>query len=321
MGAACGLNVTGGGGDVVVVEAGDAGDADSLGVVDAQPVEDRASPDDVGVTPNRRCDPTKPFETPVPVPGLSDANVEEGHAWISPDELTAYLILGSGDDREIMMTTRASTGSAFGPRSAVPSLASVNVEDDNVCLTSDLLTVFFSSKRAPSTDFDLWIGTRLSATAPFDGLLQIANVNSPTVDADPFVLPNGAAIYFDSNRGQISEDDDDIYVARRQDRGYGTATKVLGVNQANVRDRQPVLTADELTMIFTSKRNLPDDPGDFFIATRANVVDAFSTPVHLPGISSPNEDLATSISADGCVLYLSSDRNGSRDIFRTQRPR
>src|SRR5512139_484190 len=60
-----------------------------------------------------RCTLTKPFGTPVPVPGLSSPTYFERSARFSSDELTAYFISDFGELR-IHVATRPDLTAAFG---------------------------------------------------------------------------------------------------------------------------------------------------------------------------------------------------------------
>ena len=67
-------------------------------------------------------------------------------------------------------------------------------------LTSDALTIYFSSDRAVLGDQDLFVGGRVSASLPFGEFAPFSLLNTPATERDPWVSPDGAEMYFASNR-------------------------------------------------------------------------------------------------------------------------
>ena len=99
---------------VVLAACGSVGNMDKM---DARPADAKkvdASPD----ADLRRCDPAKPFDTPVSVDGINTASYE-GWPVLSPDELTIYFMsnrggLGTSGGIDIFVATRASITDPFG---------------------------------------------------------------------------------------------------------------------------------------------------------------------------------------------------------------
>src|SRR4051812_24432835 len=92
----------------------------------------------------------------------------------------------------------------------------------------------------------------------------VTALNSGTIDFGCQVMPDGLAIYFDSNRAGSGQD---IYVARRASRTdpFGTPTKTITAGS------NPTVTGDELEMFF-------DRGGCILTATRAQKTDAWGAP-------------------------------------------
>lgn len=241
--------------------------------------------------------------------------------WLTEDELTAWVIIGNENDREIFTTVRATKTAAFGAPVMNQQLSANNEQEDNITLTRNQLVAYFSTPRQTG-HFEIWFSTRPSATAAFAAPQRLTGISTTSSEGDPWVTPNGEAIYFDSDRFATSSDE--IYVTRRGSGGAGDFTVVTAVtelNMPNINDRQPVLSADELNVVFYSNRAPTRGGGDLWSARRPNRTAQFGQLTHLDAISSTGEDFPTWMSADGCVLYVSSDRNGTRDIFRTERPK
>ena len=101
---------------------------------------------------------------------------------------------------------------------------------------------------------------------------------------------------------------------------FGTPTQVAGLAAAEV-DRDPFLTADELTIYFSTERPGAQN-GDVFSATRASLTAPFGTPQRAAGISSANYDSRFSMTSNELIAVVSSDRSGtegSSDIWLASR--
>ena len=102
---------------------------------------------------------------------------------------------------------------------------------------------------------------------------------------------------------------------------FGTPTKVPNVNSSS-RDLKPSVSADGLSLFFTSNR--PGGVGglDIWVATRETTNDPWGEPVNLGSTNSSAWE-SGSISYDGLSLYFSSTRsrgsNANADIWVTTR--
>jgi hypothetical protein len=137
-------------------------------------------------------------------------------------------------------------------------------------------------------------------------------INSPQTDASGSFSSDGLEMYFDSNRSGPMIDD--IYVSRRAttDDAWGTPVKLdTPVNSPDL-DVAPVISTDGLSLYFTSLRYAGGYGGlDIWVTTRETIDDDWSEPSNLgPKVNCPQEDVVTSISFDGLVLYFYSRRPG-----------
>jgi Tol biopolymer transport system component len=157
-------------------------------------------------------------------------------------------------------------------------------------------------------------------------------VNSPSGDYDPFIAPDGLSLYFDSTRpGGLGAED--IWVTTKQTseqnpEGYWGPPVNLGAPvSSEYRDCLPSITADGLTLVFSSNR--PGGLGgfDIWLTTRATKDSPWGPPMNLGSpVNSAVDDFCGCISPDGCSLYfsngLSVDDNGftyGGDIYMTKR--
>jgi hypothetical protein len=92
---------------------------------------------------------------------------------------------------------------------------------------------------------------------------------------------------------------------------------VAGVSSPSSIDDDPTVTADRLTIVFTSDRNGNED--DLFLGTRPDPDGSF-TVIALDAVSSPGDESSPELSADGTALLFVSDRTGDSDIYVSTRP-
>jgi WD40 repeat protein len=87
---------------------------------------------------------------------------------------------------------------------------------------------------------------------------------------------------------------------------------------SNGDESYATLTSEEDTILFTSTRG--GTGHDIYMATRPTKADPFDAPIPMTDLSSPADDLALSLSADGLKVFLSSNRNESSfDIYAATR--
>lgn len=261
--------------------------------------------------PTTRCTEGAAFGAPERVTELSSA-ASEAAATLTEDELTVYFARNGA----LLIATRASREQPFGNvRSAGLSGSGT---DDNPALSFDGRQLFFTSTaRGDSGATEIFVaqvmGGGLTAPAPVRGV--------PPSTTDPFPNGDASALYYSAARdGGLP----DLWLATGLGGGPGFSEQRLTVSDTE-SDGQPVLSRDELSLYFGSRRAGTLGLSDIFVAKRARTSDPFTNAVSLgPTVNSAANDLPLFVSADGCVLYFSSDRPGGaggRDIYRTTRGR
>ncbi|MGB2863031.1 MAG: M56 family metallopeptidase [Sedimentisphaerales bacterium] len=112
------------------------------------------------------------------------------------------------------------------------------------------------------------------------------------------------------------------YVAKA-DFMFGIPTNLGSTVNSSALDITVSISADELSLFFTSDRPGGFGGWDIWITTRATTGDPWGEPVNLgPLVNSSAFDWTPSISADGLALYFNSDRPGGsgwNDIYVTTR--
>jgi Tol biopolymer transport system component len=177
-------------------------------------------------------------------------------------------------------------------------------------VSADGLTIYFASDRAGGCGYqDLWMATRSSPTEPWQDPVNLGPaVNSNDWDWAPCISSDGLELYLTSEHNCIGNDWD-IFVCTRAttDTPWGPATNLgTGVNSPSP-DGNQTLSADKLTLLFSSERTGGKGSGDLWMTRRTAVADPWSTPVNLGApVNTSGYEAGPSLSPDGKWLFYTS---------------
>ena len=179
-----------------------------------------------------------------------------------------------------------------------------------ICFSADGLEVYGVSLMIG----DLWVCKRASSEGDWGPPENLGTtINSASQDGSPFLTADGLELYFWSARdggygGQ------DIYVTRRATRTspWEAPTNLgVGVNTSD-QESAPVVSPDGLELYFASTRPGGYGGWDIYVSKRANTDDPWGASVNLgPAVNSPGNDSASSLSPDGLLMVVGSDRPGA----------
>jgi Tol biopolymer transport system component len=161
---------------------------------------------------------------------------------------------------------------------------------------------------------DAGVQPRCNPAANFGRQTDLQGLNTTANEEQATLSPDELTIYFSRDDGNGAYD---IYQATRTSKttSFSGAIPVPGVNTM-AEDREPRVTADGLAMFATTR----DSPSGLFrvaFATRTSKDAAFGSLQPVPGVNGTTNDSDPFISADGRVLYLSSDRGGNYALYRS----
>jgi len=320
------------------------GDAPNTGTYDAaipppppgdEPIPEDETPPPPVIPP---CDYSQGF-TDIQALATLNTQFDERMMALSPDEKTLYYVSNltrvAGADAgaknwSLYRSTRDSTTAPF-PTSL---------------LVADPINQPGKSLGSPSLPGDLSImyltvaGTGADAGAPLIALATKlgSKYNAPAPATD---LPATLHEPF------ISADNNTLYVAHGSGTGSGTtATNIATVGKDTNGDFQapadivefkhdkpyvdsaPVVSEDELMMVFASSR--PPAPSadarQLWVATRAKATDKWGVPTNLVDLNDTSDTAPSFISSDKCRLYLwratldDNGKPGPADLFVAKRP-
>jgi hypothetical protein len=273
-------------------------------------------------SPAASCDPTAAFGTPKPVAGLASRSAAEIFARLTPDELTVYFSsqpLTTDAQADIYTAHRGSITEAFGQATQVARQNSVLDEFDPM-ISADGLALWFSTNRdtAPNPGRRIYGATRATTTADFGDPHAATAINSSDpagVDMEPFQTADGNQLWFSSNRDH-GTGNQDIWYSVATTGGFATPTNAGAINTAT-DDQAPVLTADGLTLYYTTDRSMTRS--EIWVSHRGATTDSFAAPASVPELDLAAATYASWISPDNCRIYLWSDPDGDADIFMAER--
>ena len=321
---ACGFEVPD-----VVQQTNDSGTSD-VTIDDGGLVDARDADADVGLP---TCNPNAPFAAPVLVAELADPNVsfESREPRLSADERTIYFSFGpAGGTFVLFYASRPSASVPFGAKAAVAGLTGGSGSDNNITLSADGLVALISSNRTSGANnpksSQIWSTTRANLSAPFAAPQWAQNkFGSTSDDMDPFFIPDAGGLFYAAH---IDYFDQNVVKIKRWTYGGGTTYSAatgpaFSPPNAAAKDRAPVLTPDELR-IFYATNAAPDGGvvagGNIWTASRPDRAVGWGTPsivTELAGFGTyPRPGW---VSANGCRLYLTSNKSGRNLIYLAQR--
>jgi Tol biopolymer transport system component len=153
---------------------------------------------------------TSAWAIPTRVPNLSTNGYDLDPA-LGDDGLTMTITSdgAGGIAADILIATRATLTS---PWSTPVPIGELNTSlHDSAASLRDVGHQLFFAREVAANQFDVYVATRESATAPFTGATAVANINGPQIDFDAWLSPDLHTIFFASDRSG----DFEIYSATR----------------------------------------------------------------------------------------------------------
>ncbi|MBC8471236.1 MAG: protein kinase [Planctomycetes bacterium] len=233
---------------------------------------------------------------------------------ISPDgrELYFHSDRPSGlGGYDIWVTNRETVQDPWGEPVHLGPTVNSSSWDCNTGISADGLSLYIMSNRpGGSGDLDTWVTMRASISEPWGEPVNLGpTINSSAEDAGT-ISADGLSLIICSNRSG-GYGGHDIYVSTRAttDDPWGEPVNLGPTVNSSAWDWTPFLTADGLSLIFTSERPSGLGRSDFWLTTRDTTKDLWAEPVNLgPTINSSAYETFPYISADGSTIFFHSNR-------------
>jgi len=239
--------------------------------------------------------------------------------------IVAVMVLGGG---------RTKADFTFGEPANLGPVVNSSTWDQNPCISTDGLSLYFNSNRSGGLGgTDLWMTTRETVHDDWRTPVNLgAPVNSSRYEFPCCISSDGLELYFNDagyNWGYVprpgGQGETDLWVSTRptRDHAWGEPVNLGPIVNSSANDCGADISVDGLTLYFDSDRGgTLDVDYHIWVTTRATKQDPWGEPVKLninnetawygsPCISS--DDLAFFFCADF------SDSYGSGDIYMTTR--
>jgi Tol biopolymer transport system component len=272
--------------------------------------------------PAAPCDTSQPFQAPVLVPGLTSAGNEYG-LWLTPDELTACFASDRGDlggpgDYDLYRASRASIAEPFAQPSLIP-LVNTEFSERKPVLSPDGLQLFFSSDRPGlGTGEDVYVALRPNTASEFGEPGLLTGINSAQGDLVHSITKDGRFLYFDRPATAAARN---IFVFDLST----TATRPVTEIESRFDEGHGLESADGLTVYWATTRvSLDDSDGsaqsNIWSARRASPTDPLGNLAPVEELNTTSAETVHYVSADGCRIYIGSERNGRAQLYVAARP-
>ncbi len=246
----------------------------------------------------------------------------DGGLIISADGLELYFTSnrpGGSGNFDIWVATRETIQDPWSEPVNLGPTVNSSYWDCNNGISADGLSLYiFSNRPGGSGALDIWVTTRSSISEPWGEPVNLGpTVNSSADDGGPYISADGLSLFFESNRSG-GYGGNDIYVSTRAtiDDDWEQPVNLGPTVNSSVWDWFPSLSADGLSLFFTSVRSGGSGGDDIWVATRETTDDPWGEPVNLgPAVNSSAAETCPNISADGSILSFHSNRpGGSGDV-------
>jgi len=263
------------------------------------------------------------FGTPTNLGPIVNSSSYDNDASISDDGLSLYFTSnrpGGSGSYDIWVTTRETVQDPWGEPVNLGPTVNNSDWDGPASISANDLELYLGSRRpGGSGGVDLWITRRASVFDPWGEPVNLGStVNSSAFEVKMSISTDGLSLIFDSDRsGGYGEHD--LWVSTRPTLSdpWGTPVNLGSTVNSSAWDYAPALSADGLSLFFTSVRS---GGHELWLTTRETTDDPWGEPVNLgPEVNSSAGQGNPGISADGSTLYFGSRRpggSGDNDIWQ-----
>ncbi len=149
------------------------------------------------------------WSAPVLATALNGSGNDEAPQ-VDANGLVMVMAVGPNNQEDLYVSTRATTTASWPAPTPIAELNAGSTSETGPILSSDLLTIYFSTNRNGSSD-ELYVATRSTPTGTFGTAVPIAELDVSADQTDPWISPDQRTIVF------VSEQDGtrDLFEATR----------------------------------------------------------------------------------------------------------
>lgn len=259
-----------------------------------------------------RCDPSKPFGTPVAVASINTSAGESG-ATVSADELT--VIFQRSNDTvhgAIFQAQRTSIAGSFEPATELTVLGAGQNGFWPSLDPSGLVLYWAQSVTTDQTQ--IYRASRISTGVQFSAGVVVSTLQSSFVDFAPYINADLSELYFASTRDSSVAH---LFRSLRDASGtYQSPVEVGELRSGDGAETSIALSKDLLTAYFSSTRAGGLGGSDIWMVGRATPASIWSSPTLVPTVNTRDSEQVSAVSQDNCALYLTRGASvASSDVY------
>jgi hypothetical protein len=218
-----------------------------------------------------------------------------------------------GIPADVFAAERSTRSAPFGPARRVEAVSAAGVET-SPAVSADGLTLWFASDRAGGHgDLDIWVATRRTRDAEWSEPANVDALNSSAKEIPRPLGQHARVMPMASDR-----DTPGYYQILFASRGESSAEfeapepvpELVYPEQSTV---DGFLSNDGLTLFYVTGPQF--GAADLYVASRRSIDESFERDTPLDDLNTPSDERDPWLSADGRLLYFSSDRAGHYDIY------
>jgi hypothetical protein len=217
---------------------------------------------------------------------------------------------------DVFVARRASRAEPFRAPELVAAVSTPGFETSSA-VSLDGLTLWVGSDRPGGRgDLDVWMSTRPDRAAAWSPPVNLLSLNSPMKDEPRPPGQHGLVMPLGSERDTATFYR--TYLSARASRTspFGAPRDIPELSFVDKSTVDAFLTDDGLALFFSS--GPPVGAADLYVAWRRSTAEPFSLVEPLDDLNTAAEDRDPWLSPDGTVLFFSSDRGGTLDIYQAQ---
>jgi len=239
-------------------EAGPSISADGLTLIFVSDRPGGSGDNDLWMT--KRPTTSDPWTEPANLGTTINNSVYNAGPSISVDRLSLFFTStqpGGYGNLDLWVSIRPTVDAPWGPPANLGSEINTSANDTAPCLSSDSLTLFFSSDRSGGHgNRDMWVTTRAATNAPWGPPVNLGSeINTSAYENAPSISSDGLTLFFWSDRSG-GYGNRDLWMTTRAatDVPWYPAVNVGGTVNTPANESRPNISADGRTLYFWSDR-------------------------------------------------------------------
>jgi hypothetical protein len=244
---------------------------------------------------------------------------ESDNPTLTSDLLEIYFASGregGAGDQDVWTARRASTSEPFGVPEPV-SIVNTEEFETSPAVSLDGLELWLGAEREGGLgEQDIYVSRRATTGDAWDAPVNVSELNSDDKDIPRPPAMQGRVMPLGSHRGESGYYQTFLATRASPSEPFGAPVELTAIELEGMNNVDAFLTENGLDLYFNRTPGAGEDTGDLFVAHRSSEAGSFGTPVALTSVNTAHDERDPWLSADGRILYFSSDRDGTLSIYQ-----